>query len=310
MPRRSSRHPSTLPPSFAGRIQENAPLAHRTTLRLGGPARWLAEPRDTAELVRVLRHFGERGIPTFLLGGGANVIVPDEGIDGAVIALGRMRRLVSSRDHLVAEAGVRLEALVARGVREGRAGFEHLVGIPGTVGGSVQGNAGGPHGTISTLVERVFCVDRHGAVHAFRADAVGFDYRRSGLDGLVVAEVVFQARQGDAAPLVLRCRDILIAKKRSQPLEAASAGCVFRNPPGDAAGRLIDAAGLKGLQAGGCQVSVRHANFILNLGGGTARDYFTLAREVQQRVHLETGVRLEMEVQVLGRPGISLERAA
>jgi len=264
------------------------PLAPHTTFRVGGPADVLVEPRDEGELVEVLRAAGEQEIPLRILGGGANLLVRDEGVRGAVV---RLSRLDGRRGDRV-QAGRPLPRLVRETLREGLGGLEALAGIPGTLGGAIRMNAGGRAGTIGDVVRAVEVLTLGGEFRRLPRPAVGFRYRGSALDGCVVVAAELELRPSPQAPE--RFASLLRDKRRTQPLDRCSAGCIFKNPPGQAAGRLIEACGLKGVRCGGARVSPRHANFIVNEGGATASDILRLIDLIRKRVP----VPLELEVQV------------
>jgi len=282
-------------------VRREVPLAPLTWFGLGGPAEYLVEPTSEAELATVVRRCHENGLPVRLLGFGANVLVPDEGVRGAVIRLSAevFTRTEYHPARVVAGGGVDLTRLVRHTVRRGLAGLEYLAGIPGTVGGGICMNCGGRYGEISTAVRSVRVIDRDGQAYDREHDDLGFDYRRSDLNGAVVVSATFEITETDPEELVGRFRQIWMYKQNTQPpLGTRSAGCIFRNPQGRPAGWLIDQAGLKGTRSGGAYVSDRHANFILVERGGTAADVTRLIRVIQDRVYDRFGVRLEPEVQI------------
>ena len=281
--------------------RRDVPLAPLTWFGLGGPAEFLIEPRTEEQLAAVVHRCHESGTPVRLLGFGANVLVSDEGVRGAVVRL--TAEVFTAVDYqgntVTAGGGTDLTRLVRHTVRRGLAGFENLAGIPGTVGGGLCMNCGGRYGEIGTLVKSVRVVDRDGQVHERDHDDLGFAYRRCDIGGAFVINAAFRVAETDPTELVDRFRRIWMYKQNTQPpLGAQSAGCIFRNPEGRSAGALIDQAGLKGARCGGAYVSERHANFILAERGAKAADVRRLMDIVRTRVEEHSGVRLEPEVKV------------
>ena len=300
-----------LPDLVAGRLSSacvlraNEPLARRTTLGVGGAARWYAEPGDVDDLAALLRAAAELDLRWFVIGRGSNLLVPDEGYDGLVLHLaadrwGGVTDLGDGRWRV--GGGARLKELCGATARAGWQGFEFLEGIPGTLGGSLRMNAGAMGGWIFDLVESVEWLTPQGKVRAARRD--GFDalYRDCPqLHGSVVLSAVLRATGRDE-PSAIRARmDDLAARRRAAQPREASAGCVFRNPEGDKAGRLIDLSGLKGRACGAVAVSSLHANFLVNAGDATAADFLALMRLVRAEVQARQGVRLQPEIIALGR---------
>jgi UDP-N-acetylenolpyruvoylglucosamine reductase len=286
-------------------LRPNEPLARRTTLGLGGAARWYAEPGTVDDVVALLRAAAELDLRWFALGRGSNLLVPDDGYDGLVLHLdaarwGGVTDLGEGR--LRVGGGARLKELCGFAARAGLAGFEFLEGIPGTVGGSLRMNAGAMGGWIFDVVESIEWLSPQGRVRAARRDCFDALYRDCPqLHGAVVLSAVLRA-PGRAEPAAIRARmEELAAQRRvAQPREA-SAGCVFRNPEGDKAGRLIDATGLKGRSVGAVAVSPTHANFLVNGGAATAADFLALMRLVRTEVKARHGVELQPEIVALGR---------
>ncbi len=290
---------------FDGEIRWHEPLAGYTTLRVGGPATAVVLPDSVAAITDLVRSLA--GIPWWVIGRGSNVLVPDEGLAGVVILLGRNFggiTVTASDDREVrvrVQAGCSLARLVRWTVEQGFAGLEFVSGIPGTVGGGVAMNAGAWGQEIGNLVESLLVMAADGTTREIDGTAAGFGYRRSGLAGKVVLEVVFRLRLAEPEAVDDACQDFLQRRLAKQPLQEASAGSFFKNPTNVAAGRLIERAGLKGFAIGGAKVSEKHANFIVNTGKATAADIHALMVAVQQRVYTTFGVLLEPEVQLLGR---------
>ncbi|UCG33854.1 MAG: UDP-N-acetylmuramate dehydrogenase [Phycisphaerales bacterium] len=290
----------SLSSGLASKAVEPLPLSELTWYRLGGPPRALFRPRTVRELGEVLAACRAEGMPARVLGRGANVLVPDGGYDGAVIQLsGRgFARVRFDGVRVCAGGAADLPRLIRRAVRRGLAGLEGLGGIPGTVGGAVRMNAGGRFGSIGDVVGRVRVYEEGEGTYWIERDAVGFGYRHTDLAGRIVIGAEFELARDDPRRIRERLLSAWAYKKESQPLAAHSAGCVFRNPPGESAGRLIDGAGLKGLRCGLARVSEQHANFIVADEGAKASDVIELIREVRERVFDQYEVRLELEIDV------------
>jgi UDP-N-acetylmuramate dehydrogenase len=269
-------------------VRSEEPLGRFTTMKVGGPAELFVEPRDEVQLAAVVRAARECDVPLRLLGSGANLLVRDPGVRGAVVRLSRLDR----RQGLHVQAGYNLSKLVKETVSEGLAGLEVVAGVPAAVGGAVRMNAGGRHGEIADSIRYVDVMDPDGGIHRLRKREVGFRYRGTELGDSIVVAAGFELRPD---PEVRgRYETILGDKKRTQPLGSHNAGCMFKNPPGGQAGRLIDEWGLKGERVGGAHVSKKHANFIINEGGATASDVLRLVDVIRSRVP----VPLELEVLV------------
>lgn len=278
--------------------RRNEPLAPRTTFGIGGPSRLFIEPRTGSELHAALAEARRGGIPWFILGGGSNLLVPDAGYPGLTIHLGRMSRVRVEGDRIVAEAGAPLSAVLCAALRAGLSGLEPLAGIPGTVGGAVAMNAGTRSGETFDTIEWVTLVSPSGRCERVPAGRVPHAYRRAELSGRIVLDATFRLRPDDPAAIRDRITENLVLKRQAQPLAAKSAGCIFKNPPNDAAGRLIDRAGLKGLRVGDAEVSRVHANFIVNRANARAADVLYLIRRIQHEVRIASGVSLELEVKL------------
>ncbi len=278
-------------------------LASATSIGVGGSARELWTPADVDELCDVVGRL--RGRDPFFLGGGCNTLFPDGAFERPVVTTDRLRQLdIHTSDdstggvRVRAEAGVRLDGMVRATLESGLEGFEHLVGIPGTVGGAIVMNAGGKGGSFGERVVEVGIVSlASGELERRLGSEIPWRYRSWGLEGYAVAWAEFELRRGDVAELRRRAKETFHAKNRVQPLAHASAGCIFKNPPGDSAGALIDRSGLKGLRRGGAMVSEQHANFIVNIDGtASAADVLELIAIVRDRVQEQSGVRLEPEI--------------
>jgi len=299
----------------------DAPLAPLTWFNLGGRADFLVEPRNEDQLATVIRRCRDSGTPIRVLGLGANVLVSDDGVRGVVVRLTGpvFTRILFDDDdafpsadsldstpeggeavrHVTAGGGADLAKLTRACLRRGLGGLEQIAGIPGTVGGGIAMNCGGRFGDISTSVVHVRLIDPKGELRTAARDELDFGYRRSSLGDDWVSEAVFQLRETDRGELERRSRVIWLFKQQSQPAMAAhSAGCIFKNPAGQSAGRLIDCAGLKGFRIGSAFVSDRHANFVLADAGGRAADVLSVIKAVKHRVQQDSGISLEPEVKI------------
>jgi len=289
-------------------VLESEPLGPHTTLGVGGPAPFVLVPRRREELLLAVGELAAAGVPFRLLGHGSNLVVSDAGVPDVVLHTRDLKGIYhhGERPHaLRCEAGASLSRLVSVALEMGLSGAEGLIGIPGTVGGAVAGNSGGQQVAIGDLLCEVTLAGRDGKPEVVACSADDFGYRRSPFRGRVVLDAVLQLAPGEKARIFERMRTILHAKAATQPLSAASAGCMFRNPAGSSSGRLIDESGCKGLREGAAEVSPRHANFIVNHGGASAADVRRLIERVRARVAERSGCTLELEVEWWGRQGES-----
>jgi UDP-N-acetylmuramate dehydrogenase len=284
-----------------GTVRLHEPMSRHTSFRIGGPADAYVEPDDVEALQLLLERARKARVPVFVMGG-TNLLVRDGGIPGIVLRLMKFDRIQESGDGvLYAEAGVGMPRLLKFAMQRGLAGLEFAAGIPGTVGGAVVMNAGTRWGEMKDIVRKIRMVTTAGEVLALSADEAGFDYRRSRLPQGVVVGVWLGLKPGNKARIEATVKEWLHRRKATQPIEMPNAGCVFKNPGGEPAGRLIEAAGLKGAHRGDAQVSTKHANFIVNRGRATAGDVVDLIRLVGKTVEEKSGVTLELEVKIVGR---------
>jgi UDP-N-acetylmuramate dehydrogenase len=285
---------------FRDATRRDVPLAPYTWLKVGGPAQYFVEPRNVDELQSLIRACYEAELPVRILGGGSNLLVPDEGVSGVTIHLsGEPFAQVSVEPPVVrAGAGALLSHVISESVAAGLAGLENLVGIPGTVGGAVHGNAGSRHGEIGDYVKSVTVLTATGDRFVRSEDELTFSYRSSSINELAVVEVEFELTPEDSEEIARRMRKLWVMKKSSQPLSFQSAGCIFKNPRGLSAGALIEQAGLKGTRVGQAEVSDRHANFIVTHENAAAADIRTLIDLIRTKVSEIHGVDLELEIQL------------
>ena len=286
-----------------GTVLTNERLAPYTTWKIGGPADALVVPSGRAELAAVLRTLRRHGVPWMTLGRGSNLLVTDRGFRGAVIKLGEAFDYVRfDGDRVTAGGAFSFIKLSVMTGKEGLTGLEFAGGIPGSVGGAVFMNAGAHASDVSRILISAEVVLEDGELAVWTRDDLEFSYRHSKLQKTraVVTEATFQLAYGDRREIAAAMAAYKDRRMRTQPLKMQSAGSVFRNPPGDHAARLIEAAGLKGLRVGGAEVSTIHANFIVNTGNATAEDVLTLIDRIQQTVERQTGIRLIPEVLTVG----------
>lgn len=283
-----------------GTVRFNAPLKEYTSFRIGGPADVLVEPADVADVRRLVIQTRDQDLPIFVLGG-TNLLIRDKGVRGVVISLRKLRTIKEEPDSvLYAEGGVGMPTLIGYAIRRSLAGLEWAAGIPGTVAGCVVMNAGTRLGEMKDAVKAVRIVTPAGTVVECPADTIPFTYRRAQLPPGVVVGVWLQLRPGLRSEIEKVVKDYLHYRRDTQPLMLPSAGCVFKNPPNDSAGRVVEAAGLKGAQVGDAQVSEKHGNFIVNQGEATAKDVLALIRKVRAQVARKTGTKLELELKLVG----------
>ena len=285
--------------------ERNAPLAPYTSLRVGGPADLLVSPDSVDLLQRLLAAAAEAGVPRTIIGAGTNLLVADDGVRGLVIRIARpLGRVVFQDATVQVEAGASLPGLAAQCARRGLAGLEFAGGIPGTVGGAVVMNAGANQSNIGQTLQWVDAFSLAGEPRRFQAEELELRYRGSRFlrEPWVVARALLALEPDDPDRIRERMRAYLERRRRTQPLGTHNAGSIFKNPPGDYAGRLLEAVGAKGWTEGAAQVSTRHANFIINRGGARAADVWRLIRRMQQAVAEAYGIHLELEVRLVGWP--------
>lgn len=282
-------------------VLKEEPMAKHTSFRVGGPAKRMAFPEKSEQLVLLLSMAQECGARPLVMGNGTNLLAPDKGLDRLVIETSGLSRLEAGAepDSLVAESGVPLARAADFACKQGLTGLEFAHGIPGTVGGGVCMNAGAYGGELKQVVAGVSALFPEEGMKFLTGEELAFGYRRSFLTEhpeAVVLSAVFQLLPGDPESIRATMRDLMARRKDSQPLEWPSAGSTFKRPEGHFAGTLIDQCGLKGRTVGGAQVSEKHAGFIINRGGASCADIKELIWLVQETVLKKTGVPLEPEV--------------
>lgn len=284
-------------------VIRNAEMRQYTTLKLGGPADYLAFPRSAEEITALFAEAGSAGIPVTVVGRGSNLLVLDGGIRGLVIRVEKnMRQIRREGNCLIAEAGAMLGAVAAAAAEAGLTGMEFASGIPGTVGGGITMNAGAYGGELADVTLRVDGVMPDGTPVSLSREEMQFGYRTSAVKArnFIVTEVTFELQPGNPDAIRARMSELNAMRAEKQPLDVPSAGSTFKRPEGFFAAALIDQCGLKGYSIGEAQVSLKHAGFLVNNNGTSSNDYLTLMRKVQQIVLERAGVQLEPEVKVLG----------
>lgn len=276
-------------------------LAKHTTWHVGGPADVLFMPYSVDECIEVLNAATLQNIPLFILGNGSNLLVSDKGFRGIVIKTSALKKITFTSDSVSAECGVKLPLLAMESAKRSLSGLEFAAGIPGTIGGVVKMNAGAEGSSIANVFKKALCWG-NGKIFETTFSDMDFSYRSSIIkrNPMMVLQVEFNLSFGDNEEIKTRIKQYVTARKSKQPLEYPNAGSVFRNPPGNFAGKLINEAGLKGKSIGGAMVSPKHANFIVNTGNATAMDIKNLINTIQLEVAKFCGVNLEPEVEFIG----------
>jgi UDP-N-acetylmuramate dehydrogenase len=284
------------------------PLARYTTFRVGGPVFCLVRPRTEQALIGLMRELRTHEVPYFILGGGSNLLLPDDEWSVLAIQLELCSATIllekeagDSRARLTVGAGVRLSRLLRHCLSSGLAGLEFLVGIPGTVGGAMVMNAGTKAGSIADVLLWIEVLDEKNRRQRILRSDLSPGYRSLGLPHKwVILGGCFDVASGTEGGQRARLSEMIRERKRTQPLGWPSAGCIFKNPEGLAAGALIEKSGLKGLRVGDAEVSPKHANWIINRGRARARDVIALIEQIEHRVEQDSGIRLEREIRIMG----------
>ena len=289
-----------IPSGFEHITREQESLARYTWFRLGGKAQYFAEPTSVEELAGLVRRATADGLAIRILGGGSNLLVRDEGVSGLVIHLSAAAfgNIAVQGRRITAGGGAKLGHVISTAVREGLAGLEQLVGIPGTLGGALHTNAGTHGSDIGQWTQSATVMTRKGDIVSRKRDELRFGYRDSSLDELVVLEATLELEKGDAAKLTKHMQQLWILKRAGQPLGDQGAGCIFKNPGGVSAAKLIEEAELKGARIGEAEVCDRSPNFILVGPRAKSRDVLELIEHVRRVVAEKTGTELEIAIEV------------
>ncbi len=287
---------------FQGTIREDEPLSEHTSFRIGGPADLWLEPEDLESLQAALKAVVDCDVRYFLIGEGSNLLVSDSGFRGVIIRLGGgFRKIDTHGSSLISGTAVSLKDLTREAQRHGLEGIAPLCGIPGSVGGGIIMNAGAYGADLADTLDWVEVIEPGESSVRILKNRITFGYRMAvELQGKIVTALCLQLNQGDPDDIQAEMDRVDRLREQSQPLEFPSAGSVFKRPPGDYAGRVLEAVGAKGLTIGGAQVSTKHANFIVNRGNATAADVLALMKELRKRVRKEFGIELEQEIRQVG----------
>jgi UDP-N-acetylmuramate dehydrogenase len=293
--------------NFACESRLSEPMSKHTSLGLGGPAEVMAFPEDATQLAELMKAAREAGVPVFIFGNGTNLLARDGGIEGLVVNLSKMNWIsIEGRENetalVRAGAGTPLPKLASFCAEEGLCGLEFSSGIPGTVGGAVYMNAGAYGYEIKDVLYKIQLINEDGEITGMTPGEAERKYRHGGIpQNSAVTEAWFKLTLGDPEEIKARAAEYIRKRKASQPLSAKSAGSTFKNPPGMKSWQLIEGAGLKGLSVGGAAVSDKHANFLINTGKATAKDFIALMELVKAKVKDKTGIELEPEVKIVGK---------
>ena len=281
-------------------VKFNQPLKNYTSFKIGGPAEVFIRPAGREELSLIVKSTGKLKIPLFILGAGSNILVNDKGVKGVVLKLdsGCFREFSFSGNHIRAGSGLSLAEIIHLAESKGLSGTEFLAGIPGSLGGALSMNAGAWGKNIGDLVENVTAMDYNSKIKTLGRHKLKFGYRKSSLSNYIILEAVLKLTKKDTKVIKEDLKEYLSRRRNSQGVYMPCAGCVFKNPAGDAAGRLIDQCGLKGKRIGQAIVSSQHANFILNRGRAKACEVLKLMNLIKRRVSKKFNIDLEPEIKI------------
>lgn len=284
-------------------ILKDEPLSKYTNTKTGGPADWLAFPKDVAEVQKLVQFADANAMPLTVIGNASNLIVRDGGIEGLTMILTQMNGIQVEGNRVIAQAGASYIETTKAARDHSLTGLEFAAGIPGSVGGAIFMNAGAYGGETKNVVSEVTAMLPDGTIKHYDNEELDFGYRHSAVQDNhgIVLEAVFDLKLGDQAEITALMDDLNARRAAKQPLELPSCGSVFKRPEGYFAGKLIHDAGLQGYTSGGAQVSTKHAGFIVNVDHGTATDYLNVIHHVQATVKEKFGVSLETEVRIIGR---------
>ncbi|MDO8662059.1 MAG: UDP-N-acetylmuramate dehydrogenase [Candidatus Omnitrophota bacterium] len=282
------------------RIRTNYPLKNNSTFRIGGCAQFFCEPKDTAELKLLIKIAGQNKLPVFILGAGSNLVISDKGVRGLVIKLGSpyFKRISLEKGNIRVGSGAALAQLIKFSRDKSLQGAEFLSGIPGTAGGGLAMNAGCWGSVMGNLVKEAEVMDKGGRIKNLKRSQIKFVYRKSSLAKYIILSSLLSLKQGKAREIEKNIKKYLGERRKSQDLTWPNAGCIFKNPENNSAGRLIELCGLKGRHVGGAYISERHANFILNKGNASAKDVLRLMRITGKQVKDKFKLLLEPEIKI------------
>lgn len=282
-------------------IQENVSLKSLNTFKLESKASYYSEPKEFKDIIFLQEFANNKNIKMFVLGKGSNIIIKDR-LDGLVICTRGLAGCELKDEEVILESGVPFSRVMNLAIEHNLTGFEGFWGIPASVGGALIQNAGGKFGYIGDIVNWVEVIDNEGKLRRLMKSEIKFDYRYSNLANFFIYRCCLKLRKSDYSTIINNLKEVITQKTQAQPLSAHSAGCIFKNPliNGErvSAGKLIEAAGLKGFKIGDAQVSTKHANFIINTGNATFNDIMQLIKIIKERVKDNSGIELELEVKV------------
>jgi UDP-N-acetylmuramate dehydrogenase len=286
--------------SLRGRVLSREPLKAHTSFKIGGPARFFIQPRDTADLKLLITLLKRDKIPVLIIGAGSNVLADDKGVRSVVVSLSSpfFQQIFFMRNIVSAGSGLLLSRLVSQACLRGLSGIEFLAGIPGTLGGALVMNAGAWGGNIGELVQDIRVMDYKGRFKVLSQKDAEFSYRESALGKYIILAARLKLRCARRAAVRKRIEENLSRRRQTQDTSLPSAGCIFKNPAGESAGKLIELCGLKGKAVGGARVSLKHANFILNSAGAKATDVLNLMGLIRREVKNKFKVNLEPEIKI------------
>lgn len=293
---------SRYPLNVRGKLEFDAPLSKLSWFRTGGNADLLFTPLDEQDLCEFLKQLPQ-SVPVTPLGVGSNMLIREGGIEGAVIRFGKKFSTISVDDETITAGAGSPDISVARAALDAKlTGFEFLRGVPGTIGGALKMNAGAYGSEVSDIFQSAKAVDRNGTAHVIEPDQMGFSYRHTSVpEDYIFTSGTFKGTPGESEQIQRRMTEIGDAREESQPLRTRTGGSTFKNPEGQAAWKLVEGAGCRGLKIGGARVSEKHCNFLINEGDATSQDIEELGEEVRRRVMNVSGVKLEWEIKRIGR---------
>ncbi|MGM0369224.1 MAG: UDP-N-acetylmuramate dehydrogenase [Bacillota bacterium] len=286
----------------SGSIFYNQLLSKHTTFKIGGQAEVVIKPLNIADLKEIITYLQEKEIGCWILGNGSNLLISDSGLSGVVLILSELNELEIEGRQIRAQAGVKVPKLINQAAKEGLSGLEALAGLPASLGGAIASNAGANGVWVSDLLSTINVLTWQGKIKTFHQDDFDFSYRNSSLlaDNNIIIEAILEFDQTQPSLVQERIQEKLRLRQSKQPLSKPNAGCIFKNPADDFAGRLIDESGCKGLRVGDAEVSNKHANFIINHGQASCQDVIKLIKKVETKVEEKFSVKLEREIIILG----------
>ncbi|MDY6862833.1 MAG: UDP-N-acetylmuramate dehydrogenase [Thermodesulfobacteriota bacterium] len=297
---------------FKERVFFDQPLALYTTYKIGGHADFMVFPRSISEIKYLLNICSEKGVPYCIWGGGSNILVLSERIRAVIINLSKLNnislsRSINQKTSIYAQAGVTLSRLLEYTVDKSFSGFEFLAGIPGTLGGALFMNAGSQGMEIKDIILSLTLMEINTSTREIDRDNLRFSYRNLDIkDGSIILNAKLLVNEGDKEKIKAGIKDNLLKRRRSQPINLPGAGCIFKNPAGGSAGKIIEKVGVKGMQKGDAKISKKHGNFIENMGSAKADDVLYLIKTIKDTVFSRTGIILEPEIKFLGESGFVL----